>query len=101
MIGWDEIESAVRECDACRLCDERRNAVPGEGRRAADIMLIGEGDCEYPLCPPWILLLPLCNAGHYVPGGGYGGGLISYCGYTSLGDWFTVQSLMAYLGVAF
>ena len=46
MIGWDEIESAVRECDACRLCDERRSAVPGEGRRDADIMLIGEGPGE-------------------------------------------------------
>ena len=37
----------------------------------------GKGDCEFPLCPPWILLLPLCNAGHSVPGGGYGGGLLS------------------------
>ena len=37
----------------------------------------GKGDCEFPLCPPWILLLPLCNAGHFVPGGGYGGGLLS------------------------
>ena len=46
MIGWDEIEAAVRECDACRLCDERRSAVPGEGRRDADIMLIGEGPGE-------------------------------------------------------
>ena len=46
MIGWDEIESAVRECDACRLCDERHSAVPGEGRRDADIMLIGEGPGE-------------------------------------------------------
>ena len=36
----------MRECDACRLCDERRNAVPGEGRRDADIMLIGEGPGE-------------------------------------------------------
>lgn len=25
----------------------------------------GKGDCEFPLCPPWILLLPLCNAGHF------------------------------------
>ena len=37
----------------------------------------GNGDCEFPLCPPWILLLPLCNAGHFVPGGGYGIGLRS------------------------
>ena len=37
----------------------------------------GKGDCEFPLCPPWILLLPLCNAGHYVPSGGYGIGLRS------------------------
>ena len=37
----------------------------------------GKGDCEFPLCPPWILLLPLCNAGHCVPGGGYVGGIRS------------------------
>ena len=37
----------------------------------------GKGDCEFHLCPPWILLLPLCNAGHFVPGGGYGVGLRS------------------------
>ena len=38
----------------------------------------GKGDCEFPLCPPWILLLPLCNAGHYVPRCGYGRGILSY-----------------------
>ena len=37
----------------------------------------GKGDCEFPLCPPWILLLPLCNAGHCVPRGGYGMGVRS------------------------
>ena len=39
----------------------------------------GKGDCEFPLCPPWILLLPLCNAGHCVPRGGYGGGIAFAC----------------------
>ena len=38
----------------------------------------GKGDCEFPLCPPWILLLPLCNAGHCVPRGGYGRGVLSF-----------------------
>ena len=38
----------------------------------------GKGDCEFPLCPPWILLLPLCNAGHCVPRGGYGGWVRSF-----------------------
>lgn len=33
-------------CEACRLCKGRHNAVPGEGRRDADIMLIGEGPGE-------------------------------------------------------
>ena len=42
----DEIERAVNGCEACRLCKGRHNAVPGEGRRDADIMLIGEGPGE-------------------------------------------------------
>ena len=46
MLNWDEIEEAVRGCEACRLCSGRHNAVPGEGRRDADIMLIGEGPGE-------------------------------------------------------
>ena len=36
----------------------------------------GKGDCEFPLCPPWILLLPLCNAGHCVPGAVTAGGCV-------------------------
>ena len=51
----------------------------------------GKGDCEFPLCPPWILLLPLCNAGHCVPGGGYGIGLLSLMpfitGWRFYGTW--------------
>lgn len=46
MLNWDEIEEAVRGCRACRLHQERTHAVPGEGRRDADIMLIGEGPGE-------------------------------------------------------
>lgn len=46
MLEWDEIERAVNGCEACRLCKGRHNAVPGEGRRDADIMLIGEGPGE-------------------------------------------------------
>ena len=46
MLEWDEIARAVNGCEACRLCKGRHNAVPGEGRRDADIMLIGEGPGE-------------------------------------------------------
>lgn len=46
MLEWDEIERAVNGCEACRLCKGRHNAVPGEGRCDADIMLIGEGPGE-------------------------------------------------------
>lgn len=46
MLEWDEIERAISGCQACRLCDTRHNTVPGEGRRDADIMLIGEGPGE-------------------------------------------------------
>ena len=48
----------------------------------------GKGDCEFPLCPPWILLLPLCNAGHCVPRGGYGGGLLSLLLFISGGRFY-------------
>ena len=48
----------------------------------------GKGDCEFPLCPPWILLLPLCNAGHCVPGGGYGYGLRSFMPFITGGRFY-------------
>ena len=48
----------------------------------------GKGDCEFPLCPPWILLLPLCNAGHFVPGGGYGIGLLSFMPFITGGRFY-------------
>ena len=46
MLNWDEIEEAGRLCRACRLHQERTCAVPGEGNRSAEIMLIGEGPGE-------------------------------------------------------
>ncbi|MEA1959584.1 MAG: uracil-DNA glycosylase [Chloroflexota bacterium] len=33
----------MRQCEDCRLCKQRRQAVPGEGREDADILFIGEG----------------------------------------------------------
>ena len=52
----------------------------------------GKGDCEFPLCPPWILLLPLCNAGHCVPRGGYGIGLLSLMPFIT-GERFYVMAV--------
>lgn len=37
------LADAVRQCDACPLCRERANAVPGEGNPEARLMLVGEG----------------------------------------------------------
>ena len=58
----------------------------------------GKGDCEFPLCPPWILLLPLCNAGHCVPGSGYGIGLRSFMPSISGGRFYgTLVDMVALL----
>lgn len=37
------LESAVRCCTDCGLCQNRTQAVPGEGSRQAEIMFVGEG----------------------------------------------------------
>lgn len=42
-VTWEQLEEAIRCCERCGLCRGRRNAVPGEGNREADVMLIGEG----------------------------------------------------------
>lgn len=36
------IAEQVRKCVLCRLCESRKNAVPGEGKRSAKLMFIGE-----------------------------------------------------------
>lgn len=42
----DELEIKCRECTKCGLCEGRTNLVFGEGKKDADIMLIGEGPGE-------------------------------------------------------
>ena len=39
----EEIGAEVRRCTACRLCENRTKAVPGEGALKSGIMFIGEG----------------------------------------------------------
>ena len=39
----EDIGAEVRRCTACRLCEKRTKAVPGEGALKSGIMFIGEG----------------------------------------------------------
>ncbi|MCL2600291.1 MAG: uracil-DNA glycosylase [Treponema sp.] len=41
--SFEQIEAGVRSCEACRLAQTRKNAVPGEGARKPVVMVIGEG----------------------------------------------------------
>ena len=42
-LDWEALESQIRACATCRLCEQRKQAVPGVGDRQGDWMLIGEG----------------------------------------------------------
>lgn len=42
-LEWEALEEAIRTCSACRLCEQRKQAVPGIGDRRAAWMLVGEG----------------------------------------------------------
>ncbi|WP_341644738.1 uracil-DNA glycosylase [Thauera sp. SDU_THAU2] len=42
-LEWDALEADIRNCRACVLCEQRKQAVPGVGDREADWMLVGEG----------------------------------------------------------
>ncbi len=42
-LDWEALEGEIRQCTACRLCDNRRQAVPGVGDRTARWMFVGEG----------------------------------------------------------
>lgn len=38
----DELAAQIRRCTKCPLCQSRTNAVPGDGKPTAKVMLIGE-----------------------------------------------------------
>ena len=40
--GWAALETAIRDCRACALCDGRRQAVPGSGDQKATWLIVGE-----------------------------------------------------------
>ena len=40
---WEELEENAKKCNACKLCNNRKNVVVGEGKKNAKIMFIGEG----------------------------------------------------------
>ncbi|GHU69874.1 uracil-DNA glycosylase [Clostridia bacterium] len=42
-VSWEDLLSEINACTLCRLCQSRRNVVPGEGNIDADLMFIGEG----------------------------------------------------------
>lgn len=42
-MGWDELTSAIAACRLCKLCEARKQAVPGVGDRNADWLFVGEG----------------------------------------------------------
>jgi uracil-DNA glycosylase len=42
-LGWDELETAVRDCRQCGLCRQRKQAVFGVGARSGPWMFVGEG----------------------------------------------------------
>ena len=42
MSSLTDLYEKIAKCDDCRLCKQRKRAVPGEGREDAEIMFIGE-----------------------------------------------------------
>lgn len=42
-MDWDELKRSIAECRACRLCEQRKQAVPGVGDTEADWLFVGEG----------------------------------------------------------
>jgi len=48
MSAFTELYEKIAKCEDCRLCKQRRQAVPGEGRENADILFIGEAEYTWP-----------------------------------------------------
>ncbi|NTV09296.1 MAG: uracil-DNA glycosylase [Zoogloea sp.] len=42
-LDWDALIQEIRQCTACPLCRQRKQAVPGVGDRQADWLFVGEG----------------------------------------------------------
>jgi DNA polymerase len=45
-MGWTELQSTVRTCQACAMCQGRRNAVFGSGDLKADWLIVGDAPDE-------------------------------------------------------
>lgn len=45
-MGWDALQATVAACQACKLCEGRRNTVFGVGPQRADWLVIGEAPGE-------------------------------------------------------
>lgn len=45
-LGWDALQLATRECEACSLCKSRNQAVFGVGNPHADLLVVGEAPGE-------------------------------------------------------
>jgi uracil-DNA glycosylase len=46
MMNFNQLNVEIRNCKKCRLVENTRNAVPGEGNNQADIMLVGQNPGE-------------------------------------------------------
>lgn len=42
-LDWSELQQGIKECRACPLCQQRKQAVPGVGDTNPDWLFIGEG----------------------------------------------------------
>lgn len=41
--NWEQLETEIKQCRRCKLCQNRNNVVIGTGNKVAKLMFIGEG----------------------------------------------------------